>query len=251
MSAPLFDILERRKSKFILWIPGQPSGTNPPQLVLGILDITSSPFTFNQLFRGPFVNSDKPDLFELDPDTITPALQDGSVYWYWFEVNDRSSSTPSTVLVTDPMAYTVDYSMIPSRNDGVQPTAVIKFRGGKMWPCDTDGQEPATVAVPAQTAIPNNSNLVIYELHVSWAKGTEVGNVQVDVGTLTDVLALFDVNTAGDHFKDMPGMAGSAIFTELGINALEILPVADAKSKGQWGYATADYFAPDYDVGTS
>lgn len=149
------------------------------------------------------------------------------------------------------MAHAVDYSTSPNRDDGVQPASVIKFRYRKLWTCDIDGTESSKVKIPTQSAMPDNIHMVIYELPVSWARGTEVGNVEVDVGTFSDVLALFDEDAPGDHFADMPGMAGSAILKELGINALEVLPIADAIFKGQWGYGTSNYFAPDYDLGST
>jgi pullulanase len=253
MTAPYFDILRRREDKFVLWIPGQASGVTPPQLVLGTIDSSTSPAKFNELFKGPLVNALAPEagLFELDPNSIIPALQDGAVYHYWFEATDASAANQSIVRVTDPMAYTVDYSTAVSRDGGVEPASVIKFRDSKLWPCDADGNEPPKVAVPAQDAIPDNNHMVIYELPISWSKGQDVGGGQIDVGTFTDVLALFDVNTPGDNFKGTPIIAESAIVAELGINALEILPVADAKSRGEWGYATANYFAPDTDFGTT
>lgn len=96
MAPPYFDILHRREGKFILWIPGQtPEAANPPKLILGTIDQSTSPATFKQLFSGPLTQSDKNDLFELDPNTISPALQDNSVYWYWFEVTDTSSQQVS------------------------------------------------------------------------------------------------------------------------------------------------------------
>ncbi|KAE9962952.1 hypothetical protein BLS_009858 [Venturia inaequalis] len=252
MPVPYFDLLVRRESKFTLWIPGQAaSHGDPPKLILGKVDNSSSPATFKQLYSGALTQSDKTDLFELDPNTITPALQDGAVYWYWFEVTDTSSKTTGRTRVTDPMAHTVDYSMTPNRNDGVQPASVIKFRDHKLWTCDIDGTESPKVKTAAQSAIPNNNNMVIYELPVSWARGSKEGNVQVDVGTFSDVLALFDENAPGDHFAGMPGMAGSAILKDLGVNALEVLPIADALFKGEWGYGTGNYFAPDYDLGST
>lgn len=92
MPVPYFDLLVRRESKFTLWIPGQAaSHGDPPKLILGKVDKSSSPATFKQLYSGALSQSDKTDLFELDPNTIAPALQDGAVYWYWFEVTDTSA----------------------------------------------------------------------------------------------------------------------------------------------------------------
>lgn len=244
-----YDLLERRKEKFVLWTPGI---STVPSLILGTIDVSTSPATFTQLFEGQLVKADQPDLWELDPNTIQPQLQNGSVYHYWFQAIDTSPEKLGTIKVTDPIAYTVDYRTITTRDDHFPPPAVIKFRDGKLWPCDIDGGEPPPVGVPAQDDIPDNNHMVIYELPASWAKaGSDDRGVNVDIGTFKDVLALFDAKVAGDRFKDIPQVANEAIVSELGINCLELLPAADAKPEDEWGYATSHYFAPDFDLGTS
>jgi pullulanase len=245
-----FNLLERRREKFVLWIPAPPPGAKPPQLILGTFHI-GPPTTVNEFFRGPLVTSNQPDLWNFNPNDIQPPLKNGSIYHYWFEIEDTSPDNLGTMHVTDPIAYTVDYRATKTRDERVQPAAVIKFRDNKLWPCDIDGNEPSPVTIPAQDAIPDNNHVVIYELPASWAKGKKVGNVEVDVGTFTDVLALFDVAVPGDRFKDIPQIANEAIVADLAANVLELLPAADAKPTGEWGYATAHYFAPDFDLGTS
>ncbi|RDI77753.1 hypothetical protein Vi05172_g12303 [Venturia inaequalis] len=232
-----FDILSRREDNFVLWIPAYDQ-TSPPQLVLGTTDNSTSPATFNQLFKAP-LNKTEQDLFELDPNAIS-LLQNGSIYWYWFEVDDPNSDSPARIRVTDPMAHTVDYGLSQNRSDGVQPAAVIKYRDGKLVPCDVDGREPRKVSLQDENLIPSNNQLVIYELPVSWTKARkQADNSSTDVGTFSDVLALFD------------GTNGTDLLAQLGINALELLPVADAPFVGEWGYGTANYFAPDTDLGTT
>ncbi|TLD26090.1 glycoside hydrolase family protein [Venturia nashicola] len=232
-----FDILSRRQTNFVLWIPAFEQ-EKPPRLVLGTANKSTSPATFTQLFEGP-LNQTKQDLFELDIEAIS-VLRNGSVYWYWFEVDDPSSDNAARVRVTDPMAHTVDYSMSENRSDGVQPASVIKYRDGRLVPCDIDGQEPKKVAFQDENLIPSNNRLVIYELPVSWTKAKkQPDNSFTDVGTFSDVLALFD------------GTNGSDILHQLGINALELLPVADAPFVGEWGYGTANYFASDTDMGSN
>jgi hypothetical protein len=121
MSPLLFDLLERRKSKFVLWAPGKSSGT-APQLILGIPS-SGTPPTVTTLFTGPLVKADQPDLWELDPNSIKPALIDGTVYNYWFQIVDTSPQHIGPFKVTDPIAYTVDYSSILNRDDQIQPPA--------------------------------------------------------------------------------------------------------------------------------
>lgn len=244
-----FDLLERRKEKFVLWIPGGVAVT--PSLILGTID-NAVPANFIQLFEGQLTKADVPDVWELDPNVLQPSLQDGAVYHYWFQVVDTSPENLGTIKVTDPLAYTVDYRTTTVRDDHIPPTGVIKFKDGKLWPCDIDGGGAEQVNVPAQEDVPDNNQLVIYELPASWAKsGTDSRGVNVDIGTFVDVLALFDVKTAGINFKDTPQIANEAIVSDLGINALELLPAADCKPEGEWGYATAHYYATDFDLGTS
>lgn len=232
-----FDLLSRRESNFVLWIPAFEQ-TAPPRLVLGTADNSTSPSTFTQLFEGP-LNKTEQDLFEIDLKAIS-LLRHGGVYWYWFEVDDTTSANAARIRVTDPMAHTVDYSMSQNRSDGVQPASVIKYRDGKLVPCDVDGQEPRKIALQDVNVIPNNNQLVIYELPVSWTKAKkQADNSSTDVGTFSDVLALFD-GTDGTDFLNL-----------LGINALELLPIADAPFVGEWGYGTANYFASDTDLGTN
>ncbi|KAG0651463.1 Glycogen branching enzyme [Hyphodiscus hymeniophilus] len=244
-----FDLLQRRNEKFVLWIPGA-AQTHAPLLVLGTF-AAGSPAVFNPVCTVSLCNSDLLDLWELDPNSITPPLQNNTIYYYYFEITDTSSSNLGTFLVTDPLAYTVDYRVTNSRDEAVQPAAVIRFRDGKLWPCDIDGNEPPPVLIPTQDAIPDNNKVVIYELPTSWARYKTVGGVQVEAGTFTDVLALFDSTTVGDRFSDIPSIAHEAILADLGTNVLELLPAADAKPLDQWGYATAHYFTPDYDLGSS
>ncbi|KAK3694413.1 putative alpha amylase, catalytic domain subfamily [Podospora appendiculata] len=246
------DILNRRTECFVLWAPLSDASLDPPFLIIGSTNGNSGGFA--QTARVPLVLAqDKDHLWLLDPATISPPLADG-VYHYWFEVQDTSPEKRGTILVTDPLSFTVDYSVTRESNDSeiLQPASVIKFRDGKLWPCDIDGTEPQKVAVPAQSGLPSNNHLVIYELPTSRAKvGNDNRGVDVDVGTFADVLALFDTQSPGSHFSGVSAVHDEAILSSLGINALELLPAADAKTKGEWGYATANYFAPDADLGSS
>ena len=231
-----FDLLERRKDCFVLWIPG---GSAVPRLILG---------TFKNGEVTDLVDQDlsqsEQDLWELSPGDIQ--LKAG-IYHYWFEVRNTEPGTSGNIKVTDPLAYTVDYRIFDKIDDDIQPPAVIKYRDGKLWPCDIDGIEP--ISIPTRS-LPANNYMVIYELPMLWAKSGEYGE-QVDRGTFTDVLALFDKSTNGLNFASISAIRDEAILADLGINALELMPIADSKSAGEWGYATAHYFSPDTDLGSS
>ncbi|KAB5580244.1 putative alpha amylase, catalytic domain subfamily [Coniochaeta sp. 2T2.1] len=244
MDAYHVDLIKRRHERFTLWVPASEVSTTP-KLVLGLRTNSNS---FQELARLPMNRSaDKTDLWELEPKTITPPLADGA-YRYWFEVLDTSPEKRGTILVTDPLAFTVDYALTQGSGEQLQPATVIKYRNGKLWPCDLDGTEPSRPPVPDQGSLPSNNHLVIYELPTSWCKvGSDRRGVHVDVGTFADVKALFDSNTQSANFASIH----EPILSELGINALELLPAADAKNKAEWGYATAHYFAPDSDLGSA
>jgi pullulanase len=226
-----FDLLKRRKDKFVLWAPGRSFGETPPQLILGIYN-ASAAGSFTQIFGGPLTDSGLQDLWELDPNIITPPLKEGT-YHYWFGLDDSTPEKRGHMLITDPIAYTVDYRVAKQPND--QPATVIKYRGGKLWPCDIDGTEVVAPKTPELEDVADNNRIVIYELPVSWAKPKDIGSVETDKGTFADVLALFDVNEAGNRFKDIPAIAHEAMLSDLGINALELLPTADAKPTDGWG----------------
>ncbi|GAB1310700.1 Alpha amylase, catalytic domain subfamily [Madurella fahalii] len=242
------DILNQRHEHFVLWVPG--ASVFPPVLVIG----TKNDGVFRQIAKAPLSLSEQArGLWTLDPASVSPTLEDG-VYRYWFEVQDTSPDKRGTMLVTDPFAFSVDYSVATTGKDRgwYQPAAVIKYRDGKLWPCDDDGTELRPPSTPDQAALPSNNQIVIYELPTSWAKvGDDSRGVDVDVGTFADVLALFDTSVAGGRFASVSAVRHGAILAELGINALELLPAADGKIKKEWGYATAHYFATDQDLGSS
>lgn len=244
------DLLNVRHENFALWIPASGPSFDTPHLVIGTFDQASN--NFSHIGRFPLALSPEiKDLWVLDPKDSSPPLSDG-VYHYWFEVGDTSPEKKGTLLVTDPLAFTVDYRVTKGDSGAVQPASVIKYRDGKLYPCNKDGSEFHSSSIPDQAKLPSNNQLVIYELPVTWAKvGQGPRGVDTDTGTFNDVLALFDKASPGDNFSTTSAIHDEALLRDLGINALELLPAADARPTGEWGYATAHYFAPDYDMGSS
>ena len=108
---------------------------------------------------------------------------------------------------------------------------------------------PAPAIAPGK-AQPNN-RIVIYELPTTWTKINVEGNPQIGVGTFRDVLALVDRTAPSRRISPASARWSrvAAICRELGVNALELLPLADSFVDREWGYATSNYFAPDYDLG--
>src|SRR3954454_3141125 len=182
-------------------------------------------------------------------------MTDGKDYHYWFEVIDSSPFRDGRrVLCTDPTTFTADWRLksarLPSPYDGddQDPAAVILFKDGKLVSCDAAGEtfEPLP---PIASGRPNN-RIVIYELPTSFARTGPEGDTQIGVGTFRDVRALVKKSAEGANFADMPALqVGRSHLQELGINALELLPIADSFVDREWGYATSNYFAADYDLG--
>lgn len=251
-----FDLLDRRAGKFVLWIPGSLPDRQNPQLVLGTYTDTGSHKLTVLVDQDLEQSTEHPALWELALDQLSVRLVEEQVYHYWFRVQDTSPESHATTLqlVTDPLAFALDYRIC--MNDDTRqraPAAVVKYRQGKLWPCDIHGREPKRAGTPAPALLPANEQLVIYELPTSWVRsGPGDIRVEVDKGTFADVRALFDGAEPGDRFTHVAAVGeGSAVLTDLGVNAVELLPAADAKPTGEWGYATAHYFAPDADLGTA
>jgi hypothetical protein len=79
--------------------------------------------------------------------------------------------------------------------------------------------------------------------------GDVVNQQNVGVGTFRDVQALIEHGTRGGHFAHVSRLRDHQHLIDLGGNALELLPPADTfVDRRSWGYATSNYFAPDFDL---
>jgi len=85
---------------------------------------------------------------------------------------------------------------------------------------------------PANRTLPQNNQIVIYEMPIRWMSSAVGENPLVELGTIDK--ALFE------HLNDL---------IKLGINCIELLPIQDSPQTLNWGYGTRFFFAPDYDVG--
>jgi pullulanase len=248
------DILERKKTHFVVWRP-KPDAA-PPVLVIGLFQFGNPPSLsgLQRIPLAPVVGCD--DLFALEAATCN--LNDGQVYHYWFEVEDTSPfGKPGTrVLTTDPFAMTVDWRLrtpllaSPYSADDRQPAAVVKWSSNQLVASDPGGEEIDLTTDPIPATLPANNHLVIYELPTAWSRPAAPGDLGIGVGTFRDVLALMDPNIGGANFDDIAlTQPGRSYLTELGINALELLPPADSFYKRDWGYDTSHYLAPDAELG--
>lgn len=249
---PVADLLTRRQTRFTLWLPERTSP--PPALVIGTFQ-QGTPPTVTNLRTFPLREdaAARPGLWEIEASRCE--LQDGQVYHYWFEVSDAAPwHRDVRVRRTDPLATTTDWRVLspaaPGASDGApQPAAVIRFRDGRLWTCDPGGVELAfEEEAPDALGLPANGGLVIYELPPRWSQTD--GSRLTGVGTFRDVRALVDAGATSPNFGGLPLLdAGRQYLVDLGVNALELLPIADSPEDREWGYPTANAGAPDFDLG--
>ena len=259
-------IIERKQTAFVLWIPtDSPAVTGPPRLVLGKWDTQKNEFI--ELVNEPLSQDmNASDLWEIQCETVKSKMpeawrEQSGPFVYWFRIQDTSPENYGLMHVTDPFAYALDYRVV--KDPGQQPAAVIwmDLASNCLLPCDHQAVKAASAAIdpPGPSRLPTNQELVIYEAPASFIRGSANGqdSAETDIGTFKDATTLFA------HPSDAVPAAAEAIdgnpyLIALGVNALELTPPADAKpphddtkSRQEWGYGTAHYMAPDYQLGYS
>ncbi|MBD2183942.1 alpha amylase C-terminal domain-containing protein [Planktothrix sp. FACHB-1355] len=143
-------------------------------------------------------------------------LEDG-VYQYKFRVQSKSPAfTPDEwVDVIDPYATDVDE---------IKKQGVLRIKEGKrivdtyVWQYD-------------DKVLPENHELVIYEMHIADFSGGEL-----------------DAHKRG---KYVDAIAKLDYLCELGINAIELMPVNEYPGDYSWGYKVRHYFATESSYGTT
>jgi pullulanase len=238
------DLLVRARTAFVLWRPA----SGPVRLVIGTLGL-GNPVSLVAPMRVDLVqNGADLDVWEVGAATL--GLADGT-YHYWFEVPGPSGG--SQVRVTDPIARSVDWRLIDPDPTvfpppSAQPAAVVNLRGGQLMWSDPAGEQIAWAEEGDITSLASNTSMVIYELPTRWVR--RGADVDIGIGTFRDVRALVDETVGPADFLDEIHLSvDRSYLTELGINALELLPPADSVQDREWGYGTTNYFAPDYDLG--
>jgi pullulanase len=246
------DLLSLKRTHFVLWRLKTP--VPPPVLVIGRFQ-PGNPSTFvgEQRFTLK-VHPAHGDLWVI-PSTDCK-LTEGTVYHYWFEVNDTRRAEGARIQITDPTATSVDWRLLgprlaaPYTEDDRYPAGVIKFSKKELVPCDPGGETGDWTDDPDPKNLPPNNRLVIYELPTAWARIGADGLRERGVGTFRDTLALVQEGAAGANFADLDAVAAPRSYLkELGVNALELLPPADSIYQREWGYGTTNFFAPDFELG--
>ena len=247
------DLLLRRRKHFALW---RPRNTQPkPRLVIGRFQPGNPPSLADQQLLDLVPDPDVDELWVIS--AAQCGLVEGTVYHYWFAILDADPrrDPPQEIWCTDPFATTVDWRLrgpllpAPYGFDDRHPAAVIKYRNGELVPCDPGGEEADWSHDAASAQLPPNNRIVCYKLPTRWARSTAEAGVEVSVGTFQDVLALIEPKTAAANVRGIPAVDQRALLLELGVNALELAPIADSFVAREWGYATSNYLAPDYDLG--
>jgi len=116
----------------------------------------------------------------------------------WDEKVDTLDGTVSCSVVIDPDVVRRGFESAP---EGIEPDLIA---AEKFWATEF------TSGLPIPTRL---EDLIIYELHVG-----SLGFGKNDIGTLSDAMAFLD------HLVD------------LGVNAVELLPLAEFKGDAAWGY---------------
>ena len=247
------DLLDRRKTHFTLWRPN--GNTNAPKLVIGTFQAGNPNVVANRRELSLASSAATAGLWTLGArDT---GLADG-IYHYWYRVDNTHPGRPagSAVLVTDPFATTVDWrvlSEIPAgfnAFDDPQPASVIRLANGTLSAVDPAGEVGTFQNDRAPDTLPMNHRMVIYELPTAWTRVGDTGGRERAVGTFKDVLGLVDEKAEGANLAGLAVLQkGRSYLTELGVNALELLPAADSYFKRSWGYDTSHFLAPDWELG--
>jgi 1,4-alpha-glucan branching enzyme len=119
----------------------------------------------------------------------------------------------------------------------INPDTVTKHFEEKVWPeimFIPSEEFWANEYNPAKPVPKKIEDLVIYELHVGSLGYSESGSIG---------------NLKPGSFKDVIKPEFIKYLTDLGINAIELLPVMEYEGNEQWGYGTSHYFAMEYSAG--
>ena len=143
-------------------------------------------------------------------------LEDG-VYQYKFRLQSKSwfLEPDEWVEISDPYATDIDDA---SQN------SIVRIKDGKRIVDDYIWQHDAR-------ALPSNEELVIYEVYVGGFSGGEAD--KQERGKFTDVIDKLDY------------------LSELGINALELMPIQEYPGDMSWGYTPRHYFAVESSYGST
>lgn len=138
-----------------------------------------------------------------------------------------------------------EYEFVIRRADGTQVAAadpyaeeLTRFGGYRGIFHIRDGHRERlpfdwTDEQPSGREFPDLDELVVYQLPMRWIESPQGDGSRVELGSLEKVL-----------FERLDYLE------ELGVNAIELLPIQDSSNTLTWGYGTRFFFAPDLDMGS-
>ena len=147
---------------------------------------------------------------------IAVELADG-VYQYKFNVQSKSwfYEENEWKSIADP--YSTDI-------DAETQNSILTIKNGVKIVDEYDWKHD-------DTPLPTNDSIIIYEMHIGdFSGGEEDGFTR---GKYTDVIAKLNY------------------LTELGVNAVELMPLKESPGDFNWGYSPMHYFAPEHSYGTT
>jgi 1,4-alpha-glucan branching enzyme len=161
-----------------------------------------------------------------DFQSVPMAQADDGVWWISFPLNDgehqyRFEITPGRgkskhILVADPTAIRFA--------DGSYDCSVVRIVNGQPVYYRYDWQYD-------NVDLPTNEQLIIYEMHIGDFRGGSGDDIPTP-GTFARVIEKLDY------------------LAELGINAVELMPVTQAMPDDNWGYSQHSLYAVDHSLGS-
>ncbi len=144
------------------------------------------------------------------------ALEDGD-YEYKFEVISKSYfAAGQTMAVADPMS--MEYTLDSHEN------SILRIRDGKR-------SKTTYQWLHDEKPLPPNAELIIYEMHVGDFRGGQ-GDTHDKPGTFATLIEKLDY------------------LADLGINAIELMPINEFPGNHSWGYAQRSIYAVENSYGT-
>ena len=257
------DIFSLRKTNFVLW---RPAKTDPkPKVYIAHVEFnySESKILFEKTGEHELLQSKNfSDLWLLNVQDCN--LTENTIYYYWFKVKNSNpyEKNEDILYVTDPYATVVDERMqannipVPELHQHqYSPAGVFIYLNGQMMPADPDKEMPDWGNLSTGQAIsqlqPNNK-LVIYELPPRWSYFVNY-NTEILSGNFRQVQKMVGWYDNSTHLDKLLGgivlpEGGKKYIEYMGINALQLTPPANSKQQFDWGYGTAEYFAPDFNL---
>lgn len=266
------NIMELRKKHFVLWRPGK---INPiPTVYIAKVNFENNTdiSSFEKVAEVELLQSENfNDLWLIPAEAKDLKLEDNTVYHYWFKIANANpyEKNNNILYCTDPFTTVVD-ERVQARNISCptvnqthySPAGVLLYKNGELKAADPEKAEDTSKTEPnmdgfrvgdVKNNLYPNHKTVIYELPPRWSWEDDKNKVCTADGNFRQVEKMINRDDTGTYIEEnlsnvIPKRKKYLPF--LGINALELTPPANSEQEYNWGYGTADYFAPDFNLST-